>query len=65
MKMKWCACELSKSDYKMLKKFLKHNNVKFKASKCYNRVLVRVFCDEEMMNRCNSFIDILHIWGGS
>lgn len=59
MKMKWYACELSKSESEMFKSFLRDNGIKFDSCQCYNGVMVSVFCDEETMNRCNSFIDTL------
>ena len=57
--MKWYACELSRSEAEMLKKFLRDNSIKFDSCQCYNGVMVSVFCDEDTMNRCNSFIDTL------
>ena len=57
--MKWYICELSKDESEMFKSFLRDNGIKFESCQCYNGVMVSVFCDEETMNRCNSFIDTL------
>ena len=55
--MKWYSCELEKHEAEMFKGFLKANGVKFDCSQCYNLVMVSVFCDVEMMRKCNAFID--------
>lgn len=55
--MKWYSCELDKHEAEIFKGFLKANGVKFECSQCYNLVMVNVFCDVEMMCKCNDFID--------
>lgn len=55
--MKWYSCELDKHEAEMLKGFLRSNNVKFESAQCYNLVMVSAFCSEEMMRKCNDFID--------
>lgn len=55
--MKWYSCELENHEAEIFKGFLRVNGVKFESSPCYNLVLVSVFCSEEMLHKCNAFID--------
>lgn len=56
---KWLNTEVTKDEYKLLKKFLVDNNIKHEASGAYNMIHVEVYVDEYEKKKVNDFLDTL------
>lgn len=56
---KWLNTEVTKDEYKKLKKFLVDNGIKHEASGAYNLIHVEVYVDEYEKKKINDFIDTL------
>ena len=56
---KWLNTEVTKDEYKKLKKFLVDNNIKHEASGAYNMIHVEVYVDEYEKKKVNDFLDTL------
>lgn len=56
---KWLNTEVTKEEYKKLKKFLVDNGIKHEASGAYNLIHVQVYVDEYEKKKLNDFLDTL------
>lgn len=54
---RWLNTEVTKDEYKKLKKFLVDNGIKHEASGAYNLIHVEVYVDEYEKKKVNDFID--------
>lgn len=56
---KWLNVEVTKDEYKELKKFLVDHNIKHEASGAYNLIHVEVYVDEYERKQVDDFLDTL------
>lgn len=56
---RWLNTEVTKDEYKKLKKFLVDNGIKHEASGAYNLIHVEVYVDEYEKKKLNDFLDTL------
>ena len=56
---RWLNTEVTKDEYKKLKKFLVDNNIKHEASGAYNMIHVEVYVDEYEKKKVDDFLDTL------